>query len=71
MRAYAAARIELPIVALPESHFAEGQRTSGACIPLDEFFRGIGYVTLKVTSGCNLHCAYCNVDALSADTPTL
>jgi uncharacterized protein len=69
MRAQAAARIELPIVALTDA--SPGPRTSGSCIRLDEFFQGIGYVTLKLTSGCNLHCAYCNVDALTPHTPRM
>ena len=32
---------------------------------LDEFFQRIGYVTLKLTNGCNLHCTYCNVEAVT------
>lgn len=38
---------------------------------LSDFFHQIGYVTLKLTSGCNLHCAYCNVEALTARTPRM
>jgi uncharacterized protein len=38
---------------------------------LQEFFQRIGYVTLKVTNGCNLHCAYCNVEALTPKTPRM
>jgi uncharacterized protein len=38
---------------------------------LSEFFQRIGYVTLKLTSGCNLHCAYCNVEALTPRTPRM
>src|SRR5438445_371987 len=38
---------------------------------LAEFFERIGYVTLKVTNGCNLHCAYCNVEALTPRTPRM
>ncbi len=38
---------------------------------LSEFFRRIGYVTLKLTRGCNLHCAYCNVEALTPRTPKM
>jgi sulfatase maturation enzyme AslB (radical SAM superfamily) len=34
-----------------------------------DFFQRIGSVTLKVTNGCNLHCAYCNVEALTPKTP--
>jgi uncharacterized protein len=36
-----------------------------------DFFERIGYVTLKVTNGCNLHCAYCNVEALTPKTPRM
>jgi uncharacterized protein len=38
---------------------------------LEQFFQRIGYVTLKVTNGCNLQCAYCNVEALTARTPRM
>jgi uncharacterized protein len=38
---------------------------------LADFFQRIGSVTLKLTSGCNLHCAYCNVEALTARTPRM
>jgi uncharacterized protein len=38
---------------------------------LADFFQRIGYVTLKLTSGCNLHCAYCNVEALTPRTPRM
>jgi len=38
---------------------------------LEEFFRRIGYVTLKVTNGCNLRCSYCNVEAESPRTPRM
>jgi uncharacterized protein len=69
MRAHAAPRIELPIVSLTDS--SPGPRSSGSCIRLDEFFQGISYVTLKLTSGCNLHCTYCNVDALTPHTPRM
>jgi uncharacterized protein len=69
MRPDAAARIELPIVAPRD--LGPGRRTSDSRIPLDAFFQGIGYVTLKVTSGCNLHCAYCNVDAITPHTPRM
>jgi uncharacterized protein len=40
-------------------------------LPLDEFFQRIGYVTLKLTSGCNLHCSYCNVEAVTPKTPRM
>jgi uncharacterized protein len=69
MRAAAPARIELPIVA-PQD-LPPGPRSAGSAIPLEEFFERIGYVTLKVTSGCNLHCAYCNVDAVGPHTPRM
>jgi uncharacterized protein len=36
-----------------------------------DFFQRIGSVTLKVTNGCNLHCAYCNVEALTPKTPRI
>src|SRR5262245_40741457 len=38
---------------------------------LEKFFQRIGYVTLKLTNGCNLHCAYCNVEALTPRTPRM
>ncbi len=38
---------------------------------LSEFFRGINYVTLKTTNGCNLSCSYCNVEALTPKTPKM
>jgi uncharacterized protein len=38
---------------------------------IEDFFQRIGYVTLKVTNGCNLHCAYCNVEALTPKTPRM
>jgi uncharacterized protein len=38
---------------------------------LPEFFQRIGYVTLKLTTGCNLHCSYCNVEALTPRTPRM
>jgi MoaA/NifB/PqqE/SkfB family radical SAM enzyme len=37
----------------------------------EQFFRTIGYVTLKVTNGCNLKCSYCNVDADLPSTPRM
>jgi radical SAM protein with 4Fe4S-binding SPASM domain len=40
-------------------------------MPLEEFFQRIGYVTLKLTNGCNLHCSYCNVEALTPQTPKM
>src|SRR5262245_4803772 len=45
----------------------QGPRTA----PLAEFFEGIGYVTLKLTPGCNLKCTYCNVEALTPKTPRM
>src|SRR6185369_12867877 len=42
-----------------------------APITLEQFFRRIGYVTLKLTRGCNLHCSYCNVEALTPKTPKM
>jgi uncharacterized protein len=38
---------------------------------LADFFQRIGSITLKLTSGCNLHCAYCNVEALTPRTPRM
>jgi uncharacterized protein len=38
---------------------------------LEQFFQRIGYVTLKLTRGCNLHCSYCNVEALTPRTPKM
>ncbi len=38
---------------------------------ISDFFQRIGYVTLKVTNGCNLHCSYCNVEALTPKTPRM
>jgi uncharacterized protein len=38
---------------------------------IPEFFQQIGSITLKVTSGCNLSCAYCNVEALTPQTPRM
>ena len=72
MSASPPARRELPVVSAacagPPAPAAGAGRTT---IPLGEFFQQIGYVTLKVTSGCNLHCAYCNVEALTPKTPRM
>ena len=38
---------------------------------LADFFQRIGYVTLKLTNGCNLACAYCNVEAVTPQTPKM
>ena len=40
-------------------------------IPMAEFFQRIGYVTLKLTRGCNLSCSYCNVEADTPRTPRM
>jgi uncharacterized protein len=56
-----------PSACSPKTLPAAGART----IPLEEFFRRIGYVTLKVTNGCNLHCSYGNVEAVTPRTPRL
>jgi uncharacterized protein len=69
MRDHAVVPIQLPIVELGDS--SQGQPPSGSCVSLEEFFQGIGYVTLKVTTGCNLNCTYCNVDALSPHAPRM
>jgi radical SAM protein with 4Fe4S-binding SPASM domain len=69
MQAHVSARTELPIVTLTDS--SPGPRAPGSYVRLDDFFQGVGYVTLKLTSGCNLHCTYCNVDALTPHTPRM
>ena len=46
-------------------------QTGPRSISLEEFFQRIGYVTLKLTPGCNLKCAYCNVEALTPKTPRM
>jgi uncharacterized protein len=38
---------------------------------IGDFFRRINYVTLKVTNGCNLKCSYCNVEAVTPQTPKM
>jgi uncharacterized protein len=38
---------------------------------VEDFFRQIGYVTLKLTNGCNLRCSYCNVEAVTPRTPRM
>ncbi|MCG8562314.1 MAG: radical SAM protein [Hyphomicrobiales bacterium] len=38
---------------------------------LEQLFESIGYVTLKMTPGCNLKCSYCNVEALTPKTPKM
>jgi uncharacterized protein len=40
-------------------------------LPPAEYFRGVRYVTLKLTNGCNLKCAYCNVEADSPSVPKM
>lgn len=40
-------------------------------MPPEQFFGPIGYVTLKITNGCNLKCSYCNVDADLPSTPRM
>lgn len=59
-----------PAVAF-EREAAEHLRTRPARIAPEEFFRNIRYVTLKLTNGCNLHCAYCNVEADSPKVPKM
>jgi uncharacterized protein len=76
MKAGTATRFELALAAPPASSACRSvpasiQRTSSSSIRLDEFFQRIGYVTLKVTHGCNLHCTYCNVEALTPHTPRM
>lgn len=43
----------------------------GTPLSPEAFFRRIGYVTLKVTNGCNLKCSYCNVEADHPKTPRM
>src|SRR5262249_38482899 len=43
----------------------------GRAMKLDQFFQRIGYVTLKLTNGCKLHCSHCNVEALTPQTPRM
>ena len=64
-----AVRRELPVVSAPGPPAAASAR--GQALPLAEFFQRIGYVTLKVTTGCNLHCSYCNVEAETPRTPRM
>src|SRR5947209_20169372 len=66
------ARRELPLRAAPalqSSSLPLG--ADGPLLKLDAFFRRISYVTLKLTNGCNLHCSYCNVEALTPQTPRM
>jgi uncharacterized protein len=60
-----AARRSLSLVPTP------APAPAGPTIPLAEFFQRIGYVTLKLTNGCNLHCSYCNVEAVTPRTPRM
>jgi uncharacterized protein len=69
MSAVPIARRELPLV--PSACTSTVSASSGPVIPLDEFFQRIGYVTLKLTTGCNLHCSYCNVEAETPCTPRM
>src|SRR5437868_14435524 len=66
------ARRELPLRAAPAPQSSSlPLGADGPLLKLDDFFRRISYVTLKVTNGCNLHCAYCNVEALTPQTPRM
>ena len=38
---------------------------------LEKFFKNISLVTMKVTNGCNLKCSYCNVEAMTPNTPRM
>ncbi len=40
-------------------------------LTLEQFFERIGYVTMKLTPGCNLKCTYCNVEAVTPKTPKM
>jgi uncharacterized protein len=70
MTALPAARRELPLVP-PPGPSARTPPADGQPVPLTEFFQRIGYVTLKLTNGCNLHCTYCNVEAVTPKTPRM
>jgi uncharacterized protein len=72
MNASPAARLELPLVTAPgPSCSSPAPAAERSRLPLEEFFQRIGYVTLKLTTGCNLHCSYCNVEALTPKTPRM
>jgi len=58
--------LKLPLLGQDNSPLDE---SSG--IPLQQFFRTINSVTVKVTSGCNLKCHYCNVDTRAASAPQM
>jgi uncharacterized protein len=62
-------RLELPLLADGTSTCTPPATSSR--LSLDAFFQRIGYVTLKLTTGCNLHCSYCNVEALTPKTPRM
>ena len=64
-------RLELPLREAPPSRSTRSREPGEARLTLDEFFRRIRYVTLKLTNGCNLHCSYCNVEALTPQTPRM
>ncbi len=38
---------------------------------LEEFFRNIATVTMKLTMGCNLKCSYCNTETVTPQTPMM
>lgn len=38
---------------------------------MEEFFRRIGSVTMKLTMGCNLKCVYCNTETVTPKTPMM
>lgn len=63
-------RLELSLVSKKETA-SKPSATGKRVLPLSEFFRRIGYVTLKLTSGCNLKCSYCNVEAVTPRTPKM
>src|SRR5437588_3827991 len=66
------ARRELPLRAAPAPQSSSlPLGADGPLLKLDDFFRRISYVTLKLTNGCNLHCSYCNVEALTPQTPRM
>jgi uncharacterized protein len=38
---------------------------------LEEFFRPISSITMKLTQGCNLKCTYCNTETVTPRTPMM
>lgn len=61
-------RLELPLV---NEGPLRREAQPGRSIPLADFFHRINTITLKLTRGCNLSCAYCNVEAITPKTPRM